>query len=1078
MKNLLLLLKKNLPILFILLNVQSLNAQNWGEVIKMVASDRADKITSGRTVIDEFGNSVAISGDYAVVGAHFSDRDSTGENYVRDAGAAFIFHKVGDTWQKIKKLSPGNRVFDSFFGSSVAINGDYIVVGAHGETEGPFNGSGAVYIFEKNSGGYENWGEVERLVAPGRHEGYGDGFGISVSISSDYLLIGAPGENYDGQDLNPLNDSGAAYVFKRNVGGYNNWGFLKKITAPNRPEQASFGYSVSISNDYFIVGAPSENIGSGGNMSQAGACYIFNRNLGGEDNWGVLKKLEPTTRVPGASFGFSVSMDGNFAIVGAYKENIYNSTGALLMAGAAYIFERNWGATNNWGQVRRLGPEYPEYNEFGRFVSINGQTAVVGAFYEELDNSSPKAGSAFIFEKDLYSYNNWGILKKITNPVRRSDDKFGSAVAVDGENIIVGAIGESRDSEDTFFVKSAGAAHFFSKNHGGVNNWGHIQKITASTGARASKYGSSVSVSGSFAIVGAVGESKDSTGQFIKDYAGAAYILYDDFGNWRQVKKIVAPDRQSVDNFGAAVSISGNYAVVSSIWQNNGEGAVYIFKKDQGGLDNWGFVKKVVASVPTRDDWFGYSVGISGDNLVVGSFGDDEDAQEGSILNAAGSAYLFNKNQGGADQWGLVKKLTASRRTANDIFGSVVSISGDYVIVSSLSNNTDESESNPVEGAGAAYIFKRDLGGVNNWGELKKLVGTQRAPFDRYGRGLSIERDYIIVGSSGTTPDYNAAVYIYSKNTGGEDNWGLEKKIAGGGQRFDKVRQQTVTENFGGSVAIGNGFAVISSNTFIPDYANNSNLPVSNDSYVLKQNQGGAKNWGTVQMIGFYNANYGVQTLPVSMSNRHIVMGANMDSTDGFGDNTIPNAGAVHIFKNFENPLPVTLTMFEATKSENSVLLNWSTTFETNSDFFEIQRSRDGRNWSMIGTIFASHESDKTKTYSFADKNPFYGENLYRLKMVDQDGTFTYSRIRSLTFGSESQIAVYPNPVQERLFVKLKSGEIDFITVTNSTGQVVSKYNKMPDEGINLDHLTIGNYIINVIKTDGTVSSKKVAVAR
>jgi len=1076
MKTFLPLLRK-LVIAFIFLSgVPSLYAQNWNQIIKLAAADRSDKTTSGRNVNEEFGNAVAISGDYAIIGSRFADQDSTGQDVVKDAGAAFIFHKVGGNWEKVKKISPSKRTFEANFGYAVAIQGDYIVIGAHKETDGAFNNAGAVYIFGKNAGGTENWGEINRITAPGRHEGSDDFFGFSVSISNDYLLIGAPGEKYDSQNQNPVNNSGAAYVFKRNAGGSNNWEFLRKINASSRQEAASFGYSVSVHNNDLVVGAPNENIGNSGTLNQAGAAYLFNKFSGGEDNWGQFKKLEPSTRIAGAAFGSAVAVDGNFTLIGAYKENIYDSqTGALLMGGAVYLFERNWGAASNWGQVRRLGPEYPEINEFGRYVSLKNTTAVVGAYAEDIPGYAQNAGSVFIFERDLNYYNNWGLLKKIVAPIRKNDDKFGSAVAIDGATILIGAIGEGVDSVNNTFVQSAGAAHFFLKTQDGTDNWQHKQKVMASTGAQKAHYGIAVAVHGNYAVVGASGEEKDTFGTSRMSNAGAAYILFNDNGQWKQIRKIAAPDRHAGDLFGSAVSISGDYAVVSTIWQNNGTGAAYIFKKDEGGTSNWGFIKKLTATVPTSNDWFGISVAISGDHVIVGSFGDDQDESENNFLNAAGSAYIFSRNLGGPDYWGLVQKITPGKRAANDTFGYGVAISGDYAVVNAIGQDLDENEQNYVDGAGAVYLFKKD--GSGKWNPHKKLVSDSRYSGQGYGRAVGLEGENIIVSASGSTDDYKATVFLYNRNKGSVDNWGLEKKIEGGGIFTDPETQQTVVESFGTQVGLDGSNAVISSIRFISNNFNNPTIARFAD--LLNRNSGGAGNWGITQKISFNmdGPNSG-SALPVQISGRYLLAGAGFESHDANGNNNIPDAGAVFIFVNTDSPLPVSLTAFSAVKYESTVHLTWSTASETNSDFFEIQKSTDGRKWSVLGHLAASQESNKPKTYALSDYDPVSGANLYRLKMTDRDGTFAHSRIVAVTFDGKDQIAIYPNPVAERLFIKSDSGDIESVTVTNSMGQTIAGFSKIPADGISLDQLAVGNYVIRVVKKDGAVNTKKIFVIR
>ncbi len=183
-----------------------------------------------------------------------------------------------------------------------------------------------------------------------------------------------------------------------------------------------------------------------------------------------------------------------------------------------------------------------------------------------------------------------------------------------------------------------------------------------------------------------------------------------------------------------SVSISGDTVVVGSDDSNrNGAGAAYIFKRDQGGAGNWGLVKKITAFDGAADDYFGYNVSISGDTVVVGAVEDDDKGTN------SGSAYIFKRDQGGAGNWGLVKKITAFDGAADDYFGESVSISGDTVVVGS-----DDSNRN---GAGAAYIFKRDQGGAGNWGLVKKITAFDGVANDYFGYNVSISGDTVVVGA-------------------------------------------------------------------------------------------------------------------------------------------------------------------------------------------------------------------------------------------------------------------------------------------------------------------------------------------
>ncbi|MEO6684522.1 MAG: T9SS type A sorting domain-containing protein [Dyadobacter sp.] len=169
-------------------------------------------------------------------------------------------------------------------------------------------------------------------------------------------------------------------------------------------------------------------------------------------------------------------------------------------------------------------------------------------------------------------------------------------------------------------------------------------------------------------------------------------------------------------------------------------------------------------------------------------------------------------------------------------------------------------------------------------------------------------------------------------------------------------------------------------------------------------------------------------------------------------------------------PLPVTLISFIATKEGTTASLDWQTSSETNSDRFEVERSQDGKKWIFLGSVAAM--GDKASRYVFVDKVPMDGENLYRLKMIDKDETFAYSRIQSLKF--VSQITFYPNPVKDHLKIKgVSSGEIQ---VFNSAGKMIynNNNNKIRIESIDMSSFPTGIFLVKILSTDGSLITKKV----
>jgi len=183
---------------------------------------------------------------------------------------------------------------------------------------------------------------------------------------------------------------------------------------------------------------------------------------------------------------------------------------------------------------------------------------------------------------------------------------------------------------------------------------------------------------------------------------------------------------------------------------------------------------------------------------------------------------------------------------------------------------------------------------------------------------------------------------------------------------------------------------------------------------------------------------------------------------------------------NASSSLPVTLVNFIAKREGGNAQLAWSTSAETNSDHFEIQRSQNAKNWEVMAKVKANGESSQLFSYTFADPLPLNnGNNYYRLKMVDKDQTFAYSEIRQISFEGKSVVAtVFPNPTAEKMFIKLDDwSNVSAVQILNLQGRIV--YDAMPvktAEGngeIDLRSLPIGKYIIKINRTTGKGSSLK-----
>ena len=423
-----------------------INAQGWGEIQKIVPYDRA--------IGDKFGYSVAMYGDYLIISAQNKATTSSSN------GAVYVYkHDINGNWNQEQILTQSNiRQFDQF-GNSVAMDGDYLIVGCRGQDydendNNYINGApGAAYIFEKDGNG--TWNQAQKLVATNRTSL--DVFGDSVDISGNYAIVSAPWEDEDANEMNTLAYAGSAFIFERDAGGV--WQRVQKIVASDRSEKVEFGdKAVAIDGNFIAVGVWRQfSDATGGNiLSGAGAVYLFERDNNG--NWNEVQKIVASDREQGEWFGRSVDISGNTLIVGASKEYLTGNTNTQY--GAAYIFERN--GSGVWNEVQKIKPDYLVHqSKFGQSVSIDGDNIIIGAYRVDI-GSAADGGAAFIFNKDGLGV--WNQVASIYDDDASTSDNFGFDVAIRGDNAVVGAQQEDEDELGLNFMQEAGSTYIFNVN--------------------------------------------------------------------------------------------------------------------------------------------------------------------------------------------------------------------------------------------------------------------------------------------------------------------------------------------------------------------------------------------------------------------------------------------------------------------------------------------------------------------------------------------------------------------------------------------------------------------------------------
>ena len=316
---------------------------------------------SDGSIYEEFGSSVAVDGDTIVIGAInalYDDENSSGP------GSAYVFTRTEGVWTEQAKLIASDGAAEDFFGISVAISGDTAMIGAFGDDDNGVD-SGSAYVFSRLTG---IWSEQAKLKAYDEVEA--DGFGFSVAVAGDSAVIGAPGAN-------------ASYVFNRNAGV---WIQQVKLSASDGAVGDFFGISVAVDSDTAVIGA----FGDSDNGFGTGSAYVFTSTQG---VWTEQAKLTASDGAAEDYFGFSVALDGNTAVIGTYGDDDNG-----MDSGSAYVFTRREGV---WREsLKLLASDGSPGNNLGAYypgVAVSGTTVIAGAPYHSLSDTQPATGAAYVF---------------------------------------------------------------------------------------------------------------------------------------------------------------------------------------------------------------------------------------------------------------------------------------------------------------------------------------------------------------------------------------------------------------------------------------------------------------------------------------------------------------------------------------------------------------------------------------------------------------------------------------------------------------------------------------------------------
>jgi len=349
---------------------------------------------------DQFGYAESVNGGVMVVGAIRDNENGS------NSGSAYVYRYDGNNWVEEQKLIASDAAAGDFFGSSVAVYGDVIIVGAFQD-----DGTGSAYVYRYNG---SSWIEEQKLVAS--DAAADDYFGLSVSVSGDVIVVAAYGSDNAGSQTTATN-AGSAYVYRYNG---SSWIEEQTLFASDAYAYDYFGSSVSVSGDVVAVGAY-QNDDSG---DDSGSAYVFRY---GGSSWTEEQKLVAGDAAGGDNFGRSISVSGDMLVVGAHLDDDGGSG-----SGSAYVFRYNG---NSWEQEQKLvATDAAADDQFGRSVSASGDVLAVGAYSD--DDGGSASGSAYVFR---YGGSTWTEERKLLAGDAAADDFFGFSVSVDGQMIAGGA---------------------------------------------------------------------------------------------------------------------------------------------------------------------------------------------------------------------------------------------------------------------------------------------------------------------------------------------------------------------------------------------------------------------------------------------------------------------------------------------------------------------------------------------------------------------------------------------------------------------------------------------------------------
>ncbi|MCB9857495.1 MAG: hypothetical protein H6818_17575 [Phycisphaerales bacterium] len=685
----------------------------WQQTARLMADDG--------TNADEFGASIAISGDTIVVGAPKSDQAAI------DAGSVYVFQLINDAWYQTARLTAPNPIIGAQFGSSVAISGATIVVGMPRPNHA---GPGSVHAYRETNGVWQPVASIASDDTPSE-----DLFGGSVSIDGDTIAVGAT------LSQDPALGSGAVFVFRENAG---QWERIARLSEIETLEFDNYGISVCLDGDRLIVGAATGE----SSVYGSGVVYVY-QEIGGV--WQRLALFESDTPKGGDYFGQSVSVSGTTAVVGAYRAD-----GSTSDSGAAFAFDVFSSANdcnangfpdecdlqlisddcngngipdecdiasqlsadcNGDGVPDECGPgelfesatlvasDGSPGAGFGKSIAMGVDTVVLGAYRDS--EIVPSGGAAYVFQRD----GGWEEVEKLTPTDIAEGDEFGFRVAMDGDTIAVAAVRDDDVGTDS------GSVYVFQRLN---DTWQQVAKLHDPNAAQGRQFGYSIALSQGTCVIGS-------------SFGGSASVYREVNGIWEHVTQLTSPEPTLYPTFGSPVAIDGDTIAVAApiVTQSTSiPGAVFVYRSNN---DDWQLIDMLVAPDPQAWDYFGRTLGISGTSIVVGLTNHDS-----TNVDRTGFVYVYTETN---SVWQEVARLEPDESTPADSFGSSLAIQNDTIVVGDQAAGAIGA---PYFLYGPAHVFKR-IG--ESWMRIFKPRTSQESSTLLFGADVSIEGNTVLVSA-------------------------------------------------------------------------------------------------------------------------------------------------------------------------------------------------------------------------------------------------------------------------------------------------------------------------------------------